>query len=161
MNLTIRHFLTACIFIFTLTACNDDKSVSSSDGGTQAGDGGAESAQYAGTYIGNMKISYSGDDVSGSDTFPTTLIINRNGTVSLTAEGEDSVDGVIGGHEISVVLRVTQAKNGVSCEGDAIIQATVNSNALSGPISGQASCKALLAKRDAQLTGTINASKTN
>ena len=158
MNSRIRSTLIACTFILGLVGCSEEDGISSSSGGTSAGDGGAGSAQYAGTYKGTMDVKYTGDDINGDDKFPITLVINSNGTVVLTMDGE-TVNGTINGNNIDIGLSITQSEDGVTCKGDARVKATVTGNSLSGPVSGDAECKLLLIKKEADLTGTINASK--
>lgn len=151
--------LLLCFALLSLSACDgDDDNDTSTGAQTSQSDGGANSAQYAGTYKGNMRVNYAGNDVNGSDNFPSTLVIHRDGTVTLSTENY-TVDGVIGGNQISVVFRVTRNENGANCEGDAIVLATVEGNSLSGPISGEASCKLIVVTRSADLSGTISAQK--
>jgi hypothetical protein len=156
MKAKIRSILLACTFMLSLAGCSEDDGVSSSGSGT--GDGGASSAQFAGTYNGTIDVSYKGDGVDGSDSFPVVMVINNNGTVSMTVAG-DSVSGVINGNKIDITFRITQSEDGVTCTGDARVTATVSGASLTGPVSGSAECKLLLLKRNAILSGSISASK--
>ena len=163
MKNKIRSLLLASTFLLGLSACSDDESISSSSAGTAAGDGGAESAQYAGTYDGTMNVTYTGEDLTGDDfrgedAFPATVVINTNGTVTLKMEGE-SINGTINGNSMEVAMKITKKEDGITCEGDALVKATVSGNRLQGPVSGDAECKLGLIKRDAELTGTISATK--
>ena len=154
----IRTTLIICLFAIGLGACAEDEGISASGGGTISGDGGASSSQYAGTYRGTMDVSYTGDGIDGSDSLPTTLVINSDGTVILTIDGE-SVRGVINGSQVEVAFRVTESEDGITCTGDALVRATVSGTSLSGPVSGDAECKLALIKRSATLTGSISARK--
>lgn len=154
----IRASLIILILSVSLFGCSEDEGISASGGGTVTGDGGATSAQYAGTYRGTIDVTYQGDGVNGEDSLPTTLVINSDGTVLLTIDGE-SVRGVINGNQVEVAFTITESDDGVTCTGDALVQATVNGNAVSGPVSGDAECKLALLKRNATLSGRINANK--
>lgn len=158
MNSKLRSFLLACTLALALGACSDDDGISSSNGGTSAGDGGAQSAQYAGTYSGTMEVEYKGDDINGDDSIPATIVINDNGTVTLKMEGE-SVGGVINGNKVEIAFTITKSEDGITCKGDALVKATVYGGSLTGPVTGDAECKLGLIKRNADLTGTITAHK--
>ncbi len=158
MKTSIRTLLITLILTFGLVACDDDSSISESDGGSLTGDGGARSAQYAGTYSGNMYVKYSGKDVNGDDNLPTTVKINTNGTVSLTTKGE-TVNGVINANKLEIGLKIKRTEDGVKCSGDAVVAATVQGRNLSGPVKGDAECKLLTFKRTADLSGSITATK--
>jgi hypothetical protein len=155
MNSKIRSTLIVCTFVLGLVGCSDDGLSSSGGGGS--GDGGADSAQYAGTYKGQMDVTYKGDDINGNDTLATTIVIHNDGTVTMTVEGE-SIGGFINGNKLEIRFSLTQTEDGVTCKGIALVQATVSGASLSGPVSGDAECKLLLIKKEADLTGTINAS---
>ncbi len=155
---SLRKLFFAIVLVSSLAACEDEKAISSSSGGSSTGDSGTGSSQYAGQYQGVLNVQYSGDDISGSDSFPTTVTVNTNGTVSLTIDGE-TVGGVINGNQIEVKLRLTQTENGVECKGDVTITATVQGNSLSGPASGSATCKLITLSRNATLSGSLSASK--
>jgi len=157
MNSKIRSALIASTFLLGLAGCSDDDGISSSGGGS-ASDGGAESAQYAGTYKGKMDVAYKGDDVDGTDSLDTTIVIHKDGTVTMTIDDE-SVKGGISGNQLDIKFTIKKSEDGVDCEGDARVQATVSGTSLSGPVSGDAECKFLLLKKNAVLTGTINAKK--
>ena len=154
----IRTSLVICLLAIGLGACSEDEGISASGGGTISGDGGASSAQYAGTYRGTTDVSYQGDGIDGSDSLPTTLVVNSDGTVILTIDGE-SVRGVINGNQVEVAFTITESDDGITCTGDALVRATVSDRSLSGPVSGDAECKLALIKRSATLTGTISASR--
>ena len=164
MKKSYRSLLLASALLLGLTACSDDEEgISSTAGGTSAGDGGAQSAQYAGTYSGSLIIEYkgedlTGDDFTGSDSLPATMTINNNGTVSLKVEDE-SVGGSINANKIEVPMIITKNEDGVTCKGNALVKATVYGNELEGPVSGDAECKLGLIKREAELTGKITAKK--
>jgi hypothetical protein len=158
MNSKLRSTVFACTLLLGLTACSEDDGISSSGGGS-ASDGGAESAQYAGTYKGAMQVEYKGDGVDGDDTLDTTIVIHDNGTVTMNIDGE-SVNGVISGNQIEIAFTVTESEDGITCVGNAVVRATVSGTSLSGPVTGDAECKLLLIERNATLTGTLNANKT-
>lgn len=158
MKISFRTLFVALTLSFGLAACDEDTSISSSDGGSLTGDGGVRSAQYAGTYRGSTHIEYSGDDVNGDDDLPSSLTINTDGTVSLTIEGE-TVDGVINGNQIELRIKIKRTEDGIKCTGDASITATVQGTSLSGPVAGDAECKLLTFERNADLSGSITASK--
>ncbi len=103
-------------------------------------------------------MSYRGDGIDGSDSLPTTVVINSDGTVILTIDGE-SVRGVISGSQVEVAFTITESEDGITCTGDAVVRATVSGNSLSGPVSGDAVCKLALIKRSATLSGSISARK--
>jgi hypothetical protein len=158
MKISFRALFMVLGLSIGLVACDEDTSISSSNGGSLTGDGGVRSAQYAGTYRGNTHIEYSGDDVNGNDDLPTSLTINTDGTVSVTIEGE-TVDGVINGNQIDIRIKITRTEDGIKCKGDASITATVQGASVSGPVSGDAECKLLTIERNADLSGSISASK--
>jgi hypothetical protein len=159
MNSKLRSTVFACTLLLGLTACSDDEGSSSSGGGTAASDGGAESAQYAGTYKGTTRIDYKGDGVDGNDTLDTTVVIHDNGTVTMNIDGE-TANGVISGNKVEIALTITASEDGVTCVGNALVKATVSGTSLSGPVTGDAECKLLLLERHATLTGTLSAKKT-
>ena len=158
MKISLPSLLFVLAASIGLVACDDDTNISSSDGGSLTGDGGVRSAQYAGTYRGNTHIEYSGKDVDGKDDLATSMKINTNGTVSMTIEGE-TVAGVINGNQIDIRIKIKRTENGVQCKGDATIKATVQGAHLSGPVSGDAECKLLTIDRNADLSGSITATK--
>ena len=155
----LRTSLLICTLALGLGACTEEEGISASGGGTITGDGGATSSQYAGTYRGTTNVTYSGDGVNGSDSLPTTLVINADGTVRLTIDGE-SVRGVISGNLVEVAFKVTQSDDGITCTGNALVRATVSGSTATGPVSGDAECKLALLKRSATLTGQISVRKT-
>ena len=165
MKAKIRSVLLATAFLLGLTACSDDEEgISSTAGGTSAGDGGAQSAQYAGSYKGSLTVQYkgkdlTGDDFTGTDSLPATMIIHDNGTVTLTVEGE-SVGGSINANKIEVPMIITKNEDGVTCKGNALVKGTVYGNEIEGPVTGDAECKFGLIKRNAVLSGTIRAKKS-
>lgn len=158
MKFLIRSLATTLLIVFSLTGCSDDSSVSSSGGGTLASDGGATSAQYAGTYRGSTSVRYVGDGIDDTDSFPTTVVINDNGTTTVTIEGE-TVNGVMSGNKLEVPVKLTKEEDGITCKGTMLIKATVNGTSMSGPVTGDAECKLLLIKRTATLTGKLSAKK--
>ena len=159
MNQKLRSALVVCTLLFGLTACSEDDGISSSGGGTLKSDGGSGSAQFAGTYVGSMKVEYKGDGVDGDDTLATTIVIHNNGTVTMAIDGE-SVNGVINGSKIEIIFTVTESEDGITCKGTARVVATVSGSSISGPVAGDAKCKLLLLERNADLTGTLTATKT-
>lgn len=159
MKIFIRSLITSLLFMLALTGCSDDSSVSSSGGGSLASDGGATSAQYAGTYKGSTSVRYVGDGIDDTDSFPTTVVINDNGTASVTIEGE-TVSGVMNGNQLEVPVKLTKKEDGVTCEGTLLIKATVDGTNMSGPVTGNAECSLLLIKRTATMTGTLSAKKS-
>lgn len=154
-----RTSLIICLLAIGLGACSEDEGITASGGGTISGDGGSTSSQYAGTYRGTTDVTYTGDDINGSDSLPTTVVINSDGTVILTIDGE-SVRGVISGNQLEIAFTITETEDGIICTGDALIRATVSGTMLSGPVSGDAECKLALVKRSATLSGSISARKT-
>lgn len=159
MNQKLRSALVIFTLLFGLTACSEEDGISSSGGGSTTSDGGSSSAQYAGTYVGSMAVAYKGDGVDGDDTLATTIVINNDGTVTMTIDGK-SVNGVINGNKIEIVFTVTQSEDGITCKGTARVVATVSGSSVSGPVVGDAECKLLLLERNADLTGSLTATKT-
>jgi len=159
MNAFFRPLGISLLLIIGLSGCSSDSGVSSSGGGGLTSDGGAESAQYAGTYKGSTDVTYTGEGIDSDDSFPTTVVINSNGTTSLTIEGE-SVDGVINGNKLEFPFRLTKSENGIECVADITIKASVEGNTISGPATGDAECKLLLIKRTASMSGSLTATKT-
>lgn len=158
MKFLIRSLTTTVVIVLMLAGCSDDSSVSSSGGGTLASDGGATSAQYAGTYRGNTSVRYVGDGIDDTDSFPTTVVVKDDGTASVTIEGE-TVNGVMNGNKLEVPIKLTKEEDGITCEGTMLIKATVDGANMSGPVTGDAECRLLLIKRTATLTGTLSAKK--
>lgn len=155
----MRNIVIFLVLIFSLTGCDKDASISSSDGGTLSGDGGAKSAQYAGTYSGNLTIIYKGDDINDTDVEPFTIKIKTNGTFTFTLGGE-TISGVINGNELDAMFRITQTDDGIKCKADITIAAKVKGNSLSGPVSGSAKCTALVISSSAKITGSLSATKS-
>jgi len=159
MNAFFRPLVISLLLIFGLSACSSDTGVSSTGSGSLASDGGADSAQYAGTYKGSTDVQYTGDGIDSDDSFPTTVVIKTNGTTSLTIEGE-TVEGVISGNKLEFPFRLTKSENGIECVADVVIKASVDGNKITGPATGDAECKLLLIKRSAAMTGSINVTKS-
>ncbi len=158
MKSFIRSFSISLFLIFAVAACSDDSSISSSGAGSLASDGGASSAQYAGTYTGTTYVRYQGDGIDDEDNFPTTVVVNDNGTVSVTIEGE-TVDGTINSNKLEVGIKLTREEDGVTCTGTMLIKATIDGTSMSGPVDGDAECKLFLISRSATMTGTLTANK--
>jgi hypothetical protein len=159
MNQKLRSAFIVCTLLFGLAACSEEDGISSSGGGSTVSDGGSGSAQFAGTYKGSMKVAYKGDGVDGNDTLATTIVIRTNGTVTMAIDGE-TVNGVINGNKVEIAFTVTESEDGITCKGNAVVVATVSGSSLSGPVTGDAECKLLLLERNADLTGTLTATKT-
>lgn len=159
MNAFLRPLGIALLLIIGLSGCSDDTGVSSTGSGALTSDGGASSAQYAGTYKGSTDVQYTGDGIDSDDSFPTTVVIKTDGTTSLTIEGE-TVEGVINDNKIEFPFRLTKTENGIECAADIVIKATVDGNKITGPASGSAKCELLLVKRTATMSGSINLTKT-
>ncbi len=159
MKIFSRSLATILIFVLALSGCSDDSSISSSGGGSLASDGGATSAQYAGTYRGNTSVHYVGDGIDDTDSFPTTVVINKDGTASVTIEGE-TVSGVMNGNKLEVPVKLTKNEDGITCKGTMLIKATVSGANMSGPVTGDAECSLLLIKRTATMTGSLSAKKS-
>ena len=159
MKFLNRSLATALILMLALSGCSDDSSISSSGGGSLSSDGGATSAQYAGTYRGNTSVHYVGDGIDDTDSFPTTVVIKEDGTASVTIEGE-TVSGVMNGNKLEVPIKLTKKEDGITCKGTMLIKATVDGSNLSGPVTGNAECSLLLIKRTATMTGTLSAKKS-
>ncbi len=158
MNQKLRSAVVVCTLLFGLTACSEEDGISSSGGGSTVSDGGSGSAQFAGTYKGSMNVKFKGDGIDGDDTLDTTIVIHDNGTVTMTIDGE-SVNGAINGTKLEIVFTVTESEDGITCKAKARVVATVSGSSLSGPVTGDAECKLLLLERNADLTGTLTATK--
>lgn len=158
MKRVFHTFFTIFILSISLTACNDDTSISSSGGGAQSGDGGSLSAQYAGIYRGTMSIRYEGKDFDVKDNLATSLQINTDGTVILSLDGK-TVNGVINGTKISISLKVKRRENATKCTANVTIKATVAGNMLSGPVLGDGECEVVWIDQSAKISGTIRASR--
>jgi len=159
MNAFFRPLAISLLLIIGLSGCSSDSSVSSTGSGALSSDGGADSAQYAGTYKGSTDVQYTGQGIDSDDSFPTIVKIKTDGTTSLTIEGE-TVEGVISGNKLEFPFRLTKSENGIECAADIVIKATVDGNKITGPATGSAECKLLLVKRTAAMTGSLTATKT-
>ena len=158
MKPIFRTLFVVLSLTFGLLACDRDTSISDSDGGSQTGDGGGGSAQYAGTYVGNTHITYSGDGIDGNDNLDSTIRIHTDGTVSFTVDGE-TIDGVSNGNQIDIGLEVKRTEDGIRCTGDIAIRASVRGSTVSGPVDGDADCRLLTVKRSADIDGSIHATR--
>ncbi len=145
---------------FSIAGCSEEDSITDSGSGSETGDGGASSAQYAGTYKGTLKVTYSGGGLpENTDSLDVTLVIKKDGTVTLA--GKDiAVSGVINSDKVSIDIKIVHKETGLSCNGTAQISATVSGAKVSGPITGGAECTILAVDtKKATLTGSINVVK--
>ena len=152
-------FFTIALSI-TITGCSEENSITDTGGGTATGDGGANSAQYAGTYKGALNVTYSGSGVpKKDDSLAVTLVIASDGTVKLTGKDID-VNGIISGTSVAIDIKIIHKETGLSCNGTAEIRGTVGGANVTGPITGGAECTVLAVdKKTANLTGSINVTK--
>jgi hypothetical protein len=157
-----RWFLTillACV----VTACSDNKSEVSSGGGGSGvvSDGGANSAQYAGTYIGEITTILSGGTFDGEQTTETaTIVIRSNGTASLTIQG-NAVEGTVNGNRFGFSIRIKKQQDFLECEGDAIISGILDGNALSGNVTGSGECELIAADTSFNIGGSLMAARVD
>ena len=158
MKYLVLKLLTISVVWIGLVACGESTSVSSTGVGAQTGDGGAGSAQFAGTYYGTTRIRYDGDDFDSRDKLSTSVQIKTDGTVVFKLEGKN-INGVINGQNVSVSLRIRHKEDGVKCAGDITITATVSKDSLFGPVRGDGECEVLFLDYSADISGTISASK--
>ena len=152
--------LAAILFVISLSGCSEDSDVSSGGGDTGVGsDGGSTSAQFAGTYSGNITISVQGDSIDDdSDTEPVTVLVRDNGTARLTIDGE-SVEGTVNGNRFGFSIRREIRRGLVECEGDAMVTGTIQSQTMTGPVSGSGECGLLVGGTGFVIDGSLTATK--
>ena len=151
-------FLAAILAV--MAGCSDKSEITSGTGGSGvSSDGGADSAQFAGTYKGTVEVEITGgsiDDSTSIDEF--TLVIRSDGTASLTIGGE-TIEGVIDGDTFGFSIRIVEEEDLVSCDGNARLVGRVSGSSVSGSISGSGECDLLTAKTGVDLSGTLSGSK--
>ncbi len=152
-------FICTVSLALILAACGSG-TVVTSGGGSAPSDGGTTSAKYAGTYTGTINVDYEGADISsGSDSADVTIVVGKDGKVTLTSKDE-VVNGVISGNSVYMELRLSHKQTGADCSGIAKVSASINDNVMSGPVSGGANCTILgVNKTSATLSGQMRAVK--
>ena len=141
-----------------LAAC-DDGGTDISGGGGGSGDGGSESAKHAGTYQGVVNTKAESKDFgSVTDKSDMTLVIHKDGTVTLTIEGE-SVQGSISGSKFNIPFKIDWSDDGVTCKGNLVAGGTVSGNTVSGPVSGSGHCNSIGVSTSVKVTGTLSGTK--
>lgn len=154
----------AIAFIAALTlglgGCSDDKEITTGGGDTGIGtDGGATSAQFAGTYQGTVTILLQGDSIDDeTDTEDVTIVVRNDGTASMTISGE-TVEGTVNGDRIGFSVRREQRDGLLECNADAVVSGTIQSSSIVGSISGSGTCELVVGKTGITLSGSLVANK--
>ena len=160
--LLLIRWLLAVTLVAALTGCHhdDDSDVTSGGGNTGVGsDGGATSAQFAGTYTGTVTTVIRGDSIDDeSDTEAITVLIRSNGTAQLTIDGE-TVQGTVNGNRYGFSIRRDVSRGLLDCEGDAVITGTIQGNSMTGTVNGSGECELLFGQTGFTMTGSLIASR--
>lgn len=154
-------WLVAIVLACLIAGCSEDKSEVSSGGGTSGveSDGGAGSAQFAGTYEGEIVTRLNGGTLDGeSSTDSATVVIRTNGTASLTVEGR-TVEGTVNGNRVGFSIRITQTQDLLECQGDAIISGILEGDVLTGTVTGSGKCELVATDTNFGITGSLKANK--
>ncbi len=159
----MKYFLApffALFCIFSITGCSEESSITDTGSGSQTSDGGAESAKFAGTYKGDLTVTYSGSGIpQQQDSIDVLLVVAKDGTVKLTGE-DTAVNGVISGDKVSIDIKLVHKETGLSCTGLAVIKGTASTTAINGPVTGNAECKILAVDtKKATLSGSLTVIK--
>ena len=144
-----------------IAGCSEDKSEVRSGGGASGveSDGGAGSAQFAGTYTGEIVTRLTGGTLDGeTSTDSATVVIRTDGTASLTVEGT-TVEGTVNGNRVGFSIRITRKQDLLECQGDAIISGILEGGALTGTVTGSGECELIAADTDFGITGSLTANK--
>ncbi|MGI9317849.1 MAG: hypothetical protein ACR2QW_10980 [bacterium] len=157
----VCRWLFAIFLVCMIAGCSDDKSEVSSGGGGSGveSDGGASSAQFAGTYTGEVTILLSGGTLDGeSSTENATVVIRTNGTASLTIEGT-TVEGSVDGNRVGFSIRISRTQDLLECQGDAVISGILEGRLLSGTVTGSGECELIAADTNFGISGSLMANK--
>ena len=150
------------ITVVALSACGGgDEGVSSGGGNTIPSDGGANSAQFAGTYKGLITTLLRGDSIDDqTSTDDLTIVIRTDGTASITIDGE-TVNGTVNGNQVGFSIRIVENEGLIECDGVANVTGSVNGNVITGSVDGSGECELFPASTGLTISGSFTASKTN
>lgn len=174
--LTTRNFstITLLALLFVFTGCSSDSDSETSTGGggsetisdtesvTQAPASSEPASSLAGTYTGTATVTATASppiNLSQSETVPVTVIIDRNGTVTIQS-GSDLFPNVItlNGNTFGYSQTFNNESFGsVTCSGTLTLQGSIASNGiLTATLSSQSvSCNGV----SGTVTGVMNATK--
>ena len=156
-----RWFVMVLLAI-ALAGCDHDEDSDVTSGGGNPGvgsDGGAPSAQFAGTYSGTIKTVIVGDEIDDeSYTEAVTVLIRTDGTAQITIDGE-TVQGTVNGNRFGFSIRRDVNRGLLDCEGDAVITGTVEGSSLTGTVNGSGECELLFGQTGFTMTGSMTASR--
>ena len=156
------RWLLIALFAFALAACDHDEESDVTSGGGNTGigsDGGAESAQFAGTYTGTVTTVIRGDSIDDeTDTEAVTVLVRSDGTAQLTIDGE-SVQGTVNGNRFGFSIRRDFSRGLLDCDGDAVITGAIQGSSMTGTVNGSGECELLFGQTGFTLTGSLTASR--
>jgi len=156
----IARYLMVILFAGALASCSDDTDVSSGGGSTGVGtDGGNPSAQFSGTYVGEITTTIRGDEIDDDTNVDRIeIVIRDNGTALVTIEGE-SVEGTVNNSRVGFSVRIKRELGLIDCESTSTITGTIDGNRITGPVSGTGECELLTGSTGFDLTGSYFANK--
>lgn len=160
MKFRIIRLISAIVLAGALASCSDDAEVSSGGGVTGVGnDGGNPSAQFAGTYVGEITTTFRGDEFDDdTETDRIEIQIRNNGTALVTIEGE-SVEGTVDGRRVGFSIRYSRDIGLIDCDSDAILTGDIGTNRITGPVSGSGECDLLTGSSGFDISGSFTATK--
>jgi hypothetical protein len=145
-------YIVVIIPLLFLTACG---------GGSSSGGGGAFSGTYKGTT--NLMVAIP-NQAPVPISFPTTIVISPDGTVTITGNLQGTVvgdTGTISGNKITARGAGNFSPvSGVTCSGSEIWNGTVTYNAVQATYSGSANCKSPNGTFPITITGKLNATRS-
>ncbi len=165
-----KIILVSMVFLFTGCEGDDDKGSTSSGSGTtlSSASGAGATADFsaiAGTYAGTATGTATASPLSGvaiqeTRTYDVVVVINNNGQMTLTADGE-VVQGQLGPDR---TLSVTQdfeivKEDGDRCQGPVTYSARVEGTRIIGDLSGDGACVYQGTEWDVDINGDLEAVK--
>jgi len=117
-------------------------------------------AQYAGTYSGNLNVTYTASELglSESRSEPLRIVIESNGDATIFIDGRDFA-GALDTDRISAVIKVDETVDGISCDGRVSVEASLTTNSINGSASGLGECTDGTITTPVRVAGNLNATR--
>ena len=145
-----------------LAGCGgDESSVTSGGGGSGViSDGGSGSAEFAGTYVGTIRIIAEGSEVDTDSTQAATLLVRSDGTARLTIDGADQIEGVVSGNTFGFSVRVVEEDGLIECDANATLMGSISGASATGTLMGSGECEIITATTGFGVSGSFTATRT-